>query len=234
MLSKTELSTGIDLWQCDLDLVVADTALLSPAEAARAARLRIPLVRQRFVAARHALRTVLAAYVAEAPAALRIAYTAAGKPFLADHPQISFNLAHAQQLLLIAVTQQVRIGVDVEQIADADYAGIAQHFFAPSEQHALAALPEAQRRAAFYRIWTCKEAFVKAHGAGLALGLDRFAVSIDPAQTTALLHITTDPQAAQRWRIVSFRPAEGFVAAVCVERTDAPHCDVIAAAEAGR
>jgi 4'-phosphopantetheinyl transferase len=164
------------------------------------------------------LRATLARYTAEPPAALRFAYTAAGKPSLAGahYRHLCFNLTHSHNLALLALTQNARIGVDVERIADANYPTIIRQFFAASEQDALNALPPEQRRAAFYRCWVCKEAFIKACGATTELGLDRFAVSVAPDAPAALLHVAGDAEEAGIWRLAAFTPAEGFVAALCV------------------
>ncbi len=210
------------LWLIDLAAAAGGLGALwqtlSPDERARAERLRIPLARTRFVAARGMLRAALARYAGVAPEALRFRYGPAGKPRI-DGPLgelVSFNLSHSHNLALLAVARAGPVGVDIELIADADDAVIAGGFFAPAERRALAELPPALRRAAFYRCWVCKEAFVKAVGGGQAL--DRFAVSVDPAAPAALLHIDGDPDAARAWRLIAITPAEGFVAALAVER----------------
>src|SRR3546814_19079607 len=50
---------------------------------------------------------------------------------------------------------------------------LAERFFVRSETGALLALPAEAREAAFVRLWCAKEAVLKAHGRGLAFGLDR-------------------------------------------------------------
>nr|WP_255603489.1 4'-phosphopantetheinyl transferase superfamily protein [Oscillochloris sp. ZM17-4] len=120
-------------------------------------------------------------------------------------------------MALLAVAGGARVGVDLELVGDADHDVIAERFFAPEERRALAALPPDRRRDAFYRCWVCKEAFVKARGEGLALGADRFAVSADPAAPAALLRVDDEPDAAGHWRLTALSPAEGFVAALCLE-----------------
>jgi 4'-phosphopantetheinyl transferase len=163
------------------------------------------------------LRATLARYVGVAPDALRFGYGPVGKPYL-DGPLgagLSFSLAHAHDMALLAVTSGARVGVDVELVGDADDAAIARAFFAPEEQHALAELPPAQRRAAFYRCWVCKEAVAKARGDGLALALGRFVVSVDLAAPAALLHVDGDPDEAMRWRLITLTPTAGVVAALC-------------------
>ncbi|NNJ11058.1 4'-phosphopantetheinyl transferase superfamily protein [Chloroflexales bacterium ZM16-3] len=224
---QSALGGEVHLWLIDLaaaaDNLGALAQTLSPDERARAERLRVPLARERFVAARGALRASLARYAGVAPAALRFRYGPAGKPYL-DGPlsdAISFNLAHSDHLALLAVSSgSARVGVDIEIVGDADHEMIASRFFAPAERRALDELPPDQRRDAFYRCWVCKEAFVKARGEGLALALDQFTVDVAPSAPAALLHIDGDPDEAGRWRLAALTPAEGFVAALCLERRE--------------
>jgi 4'-phosphopantetheinyl transferase len=216
----------VHLWR--IDLAAADLASLAPTldagERARAERLIVPQSRTRFVTARGALRTTLASYTGQEPAALRFRYGPGGKPHL-DGPLgagLSFNLAHSHDLALLAVAAGACVGVDLELVGDADVAAISRWLFAPAERIALDKLPPALRRAAFYRCWTCKEAFVKARGEGLGLALDRFAVSVVPGTPAALLHVDGDREEAERWQLLSLTPADGFAAALCVEgRPDA-------------
>jgi 4'-phosphopantetheinyl transferase len=216
------LSAGeVQIWQLDLAGAAAVGAdlerLLSPDELARAERLRVPLARARFVAARSMLRTTLARYTGEPAAELRFCYGPAGKPALAGPcgDTLSFNLAHAGDLALLAVAGGIPVGVDVEPIGDADHEAIAGQLFAPAERRALDQLPAGERREAFYRCWVCKEAFVKARGDSLARAFQRFAVSVSPA-APALLQVEGEPGAAAAWRLSVMQPAAGVVAAVCV------------------
>ena len=78
--------------------------------------------------------------------------------------------------ILIALTRGARIGVDLERVdANVDIFEVAQANFAPGEIRAIKAAPSfAQATLAFYRIWTGKEALLKAHGSGLLTPLNGF------------------------------------------------------------
>ncbi len=102
-----------------------------------------------------------------------------GKPFLRDYPGIHFNLSHSRDMAL-AVFAEVETGCDIEEIQEADMA-LAEKFFSPGEYAYLAAQPKGRERdRAFCRIWTLKESFLKAVGAGLFLPLDSFEIQIGP------------------------------------------------------
>jgi 4'-phosphopantetheinyl transferase len=159
----------LHLWRFRLDGVPPPQvlALLSGEEHERYARLRHPVERDRFAAARGGLRRILGAYLRREPVALRFVQSGAGKPELAD-AALRFNLSHAGACAVVAVTAVRPVGVDIEDAApEPDLAGVAQTIMATSEFDAWAVLPHATRAAAFLRAWTRKEAVVKALGAGL-------------------------------------------------------------------
>lgn len=176
---------------------------LSAAEQERAGRLQGDTDRWRFTFARGLLRQVLAGYLAAAPGALEFTTGTGGKPALGGaHAQmgLAFNLSHSGDRLVIAIARDMQLGIDIEQIRPAFRArDIAGRFFSAEEKAALAALPEAQRLRAFFDGWTRKEAYVKARGAGLQLGLDTFSVSLAPDAPAAFLS-GVDP----RWTLTAF------------------------------
>ena len=76
---------------------------------------------------------------------------------------------------MMAVSRSGPVGVDVERVdRPMDYLGMSRRFFAEIETEAVRNSSEAERSELFYRIWTLKEAYVKAIGKGLAHALDSF------------------------------------------------------------
>ncbi|HEX8557463.1 MAG TPA: 4'-phosphopantetheinyl transferase superfamily protein [Pyrinomonadaceae bacterium] len=199
------------------DEVAALRALLSEDEAARADRFRFERHRGHFIVARAALRRILGRYLGSPGRLLRFGYNEYGKPSLA-HPTLRFNLSHAGEVALLAVTSGREVGVDVEAIRD-DVEGekLAEHFFSPGEVETLMSLPEAARARAFFDCWTRKEAFIKALGSGLSHPLDAFDVSLAPGEPAALLRTRADSREAARWTLRELEPGEGYAAAVAVE-----------------
>ena len=148
-------------------------------ERERAARFRFEADRQRFLHGRLLLRTFLGHQVGVPPRDVAFINSAFGKPEVPPGI-LRFNLAHSGEWILFALARHREVGVDVEHHrAMSDAMELARRFFAPPEVAAMEALDPAMRDDAFFRIWTRKEAIVKAHGQGLSAGLDRFAVSPD-------------------------------------------------------
>lgn len=198
-------------------------ALLSPDEAARAARFATEALRARCALRRGLLRHLLGRVVGRDPAALAFAYGPMGKPSLPGGP--AFNLADCKDHVLIAIAPgaapgaTVELGVDIERLRRLpDAAGIAERFFAPEERDAFAALPEALQDEAFLNGWTRKEAFIKATGQGLSTPLDRFAVELVPGRPARLLSLDGALEAgnATDWSLFDLRPAPGLIGALAV------------------
>lgn len=211
----------VDVWWCDLGHRsesdhAAWEGVVSADERARADRFSFTADRRRFLARRGLLRTLLAGYLRKKPEDLRFASDEKGKPRLPGE-DIRFNLSRAGDGVLIGFTRGADIGVDVERVKDG-YTGeeIAGKFFAPSEMAALTGLPESSRSEAFFRVWTAKEAYLKARGDGLAYPLDAFAVTIG-ASLPSRLRWHREGAEATRWWLLPLTPSAGFVATVAVE-----------------
>lgn len=190
---------------------------LSPPERARAARFAAGAVRERFVVAHAALRDILAHYCGETPEALLIEAPERGKPYLPTHPEWHFNLSHSGNWGLVAVARDTGVGIDIEEIrSDIQAVELAQRFLAPAEAAHLAALGPSARTEAFFRYWTCKEAFVKALGRGFDLPLRRFTVALGRHGAT-LAETVFDPALASKWQFHELAPVKGFRAAACLE-----------------
>ena len=121
---------------------------------------------------------------------VRFAEGAHGKPHVVARDSsatIEFNVAHSHGRIVIAFARDTPLGVDMERIdANIEALEIAQANFTPKECALLAGLSDRNARAqAFYRIWTRKEAVLKAHGGGLTIALTALDVS-GPASPSPL------------------------------------------------
>jgi 4'-phosphopantetheinyl transferase len=186
---------------------------LSPDERSRAERYRFPQHRQRAIAARGILREILGQYLTQDPACLQFDYTPHGKPALVlspGLPTLEFNLSHAQDLMLCAVTLDHPVGIDLEQIHPvADLAQLTQRFFAPSEHQTIQALPHDQQSAAFFQHWTVKEAILKAIAQGLG-GLETVEMTFAQGQP----QLIQAPEVENIWDVRSFIPEPEFMGAI--------------------
>jgi 4'-phosphopantetheinyl transferase len=210
------------LWWLTLDDVPDDawtrwSTLLDDDERARAARFVHERDRRQFIAA-HALLRVLLQHLAERPAgAWRFIALSHGKPALhPDHRlgRLAFNISHTHGAVACAMTLDHAIGVDIE---DVERSGrlleIADAYFAPEELALLRAAPADQQRALFFRLWTLKEAYIKAHGDGLSLPLDQFAFALSPPAIAFTAAIHDDPAA---WQFATLAPTATHILSLAV------------------
>jgi 4'-phosphopantetheinyl transferase len=199
---------------------------LSPEEQARANRFHFERDRRSYTVARAALRHILGFALGLPAAVVGFAYGAHGKPLLAGagtaQPDLQFNLSHSGSWALAAVVRERHVGVDIEHLrAIREFQALADRFYAPREAALLQRLTEETRPAAFYRAWTCKEAYVKALGAGLTLDTRVIEVRLLPGQPAGLIAVRGDTAEAARWTLTALTPpAPDYAAALCVEGTD--------------
>lgn len=167
----------LELYQVDLQAKFdADLfSILSSEEQKFAQTIRNEGLKNQHINVRVGLRQILSAYLNQAGDKINIAKTVHGKPYLFEHPDIQFNISHSAERLLVGISKVGAIGVDIEQAKSRqrDFSALVAKCFAPSEQNYWNALPETEKTAEFYRFWTRKEAFVKAVGRGLAMGLQQ-------------------------------------------------------------
>ncbi len=212
----TLLPDDVHVWQIDLDQPEQQlqylAATLSSDEIARAERFYFPVHRQRFIAGRAILRTILGRYLGIKPQEVRFDYQARGKPVLADifaDSGLVFNLSHSEKLGLCGVNCTRQIGVDLEYIRPvSDIESLAKRFFLTREYAVLRSLAPNQQQEVFFRYWTCKEAYLKATGDGL-VGLEQIEVSLTPTEPARL-------QTSEDWGLIELVPAKDYVAAVAV------------------
>ena len=215
--------TEVQLWRASLardDAAERLAGLLSADEVARAERFLRDRDRARFIVARATLRRILGACLGVAPAAVRFVYGPYGKPALAPEyaSALQFSLAHSGDWALYAVARGRRVGVDVEGLSGArDELAIARRFFAADEIERLTALEGAARRQAFVTLWTVKEAYAKALGGPLVVGLRGATVRLDAGPVPVLQIV--DP-GTSRWSLRLVEPAPGYLGAVVAEGRD--------------
>jgi 4'-phosphopantetheinyl transferase len=228
-LGWPDLEMGsVHVWRVALDVEPVVYArlqdVLSSDEQDRAARFRFDEPRREFVVTRGVLRTLLGRYLGVSAASVDFQQNAHKKPALAPihgDSNVRFNVSHSHDWALLAFARGRDVGVDVEAVRpDVEHEKLAERFFTPSETEKLMALPVDMRLKAFFDCWTRKEAYMKARGAGLHLGLDQVEVAFAPGEPPAVLRIAEPGREAERWTLIDLTPGPGYSAALAVEGAD--------------
>jgi 4'-phosphopantetheinyl transferase len=184
----------VELWWFSLSVdehtLASLIALLSPTEMARANRFRFDHHRRRYQIAHGVLRILLANHLHCSPAAIAFTYSERGKPAIADHCQpqgLQFNLSHSEDLGIVGISRDRLIGVDVEYVREMDNLdSLVKRFFCAEEYQYFQQAPPQEQQQIFFQLWTAKEAYLKATGAGLAGGLDQVQLSLSPLKFQSL------------------------------------------------
>ncbi len=167
-------SDQIELWRISLKVTDCELMklelLLATEEKARADRFKFDNHRHRFIVARANLRIILSHYLNLPPREIEFSYSPKGKPFLKNYQNLQFNLSHSQDIAVYAVTENSVIGIDLEYFSSnqrdsENIQNIAERFLSKTESEIIEASPSKSR--VFYKIWTAKEAYLKATGWGL-------------------------------------------------------------------
>jgi 4'-phosphopantetheinyl transferase len=124
---------------------------------------------------------------------------------------LHFNMSHSHELALCAVSTRREVGIDLEYLRPMpDALQLAKRFFSRAE-HAL--VPVEEQVPVFFRLWTAKEAYLKATGKGLGHPLDQ--VEIIRTQDSWALS-----EALPGWSMQSFTPTANYLAALVIENLE--------------
>lgn len=208
------------VWQINLTPSAQQPPLpeevLSDAEWIKVNRLRQPLHRQRAILMRIQLRLLLAQYLHTAAADIQFSYDQFGKPQLKDRA-LFFNVSHSADRALVAISLSDGLGVDIEYWRPVEQMeAIVNRHYSTAEKVYWRALSLEQREAVFFNIWTCKEAFIKATGRGLGMGLSRCGFKLD--ERYQLESCPAEYGAASQWSCQLIPLGDRVSAAIILQR----------------
>jgi len=178
----------LHVWRIDLnnanyrfnDLI----SLLSAEEIKRFERFKFERDQHRYQVTHSMKRLILGSYLDCNPECLCFEVGTHGKPALANLPcsmKIQFNISHSHDLILIAITVEDPIGIDVEyNNKKRSIERLVETIFSPSEMKFFLTLKsQREKEKTFFRCWTRKEAYLKAIGIGLRQDLTNISVDLN-------------------------------------------------------
>ena len=201
-------------------------ALLDDIERDRHDAYRQTVDRARFLTGRVVAKAALGTALGIDPAAVSLDSTCPdcgrthGKPRVvppAGHPGSlpEMSISHSGNLVGVAITAGLPVGIDVEQERDVEVDGLVRMTLSAAELATWAAVPAPDRDAAFFTYWSRKEAILKATGRGLAIGMTK--ITVTPWDQPPRV---TDSQASEvdttRMRMTQLDAGSGYRACVAV------------------
>lgn len=222
-MSLAPLTPGdVQIWHYELDTDADRQAqlerVLDEAERNRAQRFHFEEHRRRFIVRRGVLRMILANYTGMKPEKIHFTHGANGKPGIdlsMTGRALKFSASSSQALAAVAVACDRELGLDLERVRpDRDHELVAREFSDP-EAAELRRLEPGERAAAFFELWTCKEAYLKGKGLGLRVPLDQFTIALDPV-SPRLTWSALDPADPEKWSLHRLILAPAFAACLAV------------------
>jgi 4'-phosphopantetheinyl transferase len=213
----------VDIWAAGVDCTEAEiqhyAGFLSAAETARSARFRFARDRNRYVTRHGILRVLLSAYMKRAPHEVEICSGSTGKPYVVDRAHetaLQFSMSHSAGRAVFAFGRSGGVGVDIERVSGfPEVREFAAVNFTPAEIQEVECCPESMRLEAFFKLWTRKEAVLKASGDGLSVPLSCVEVSsLTGGDATWSVRRIKGDASGREFRLADVMVAPGFAAAL--------------------
>lgn len=204
----------VHVWSAIPDAFTAEElarfdALMTPEERARQRRFVFEKNKKESLVTRALVRTTLSRYRDVAPEDWRFAANEHGCPSIDPPCGLRFNLSNNPGMVVCAVCEDADVGVDVEPLdRGPDILGVAKRVFSAAEREELGT--DLDRAVS---LWTLKEAYIKARGIGISLGLDKITMRFDREHPRVELDLDDD---ASRWAFRTF-DVDGFRIALAVD-----------------
>ena len=145
---------------------------------------------------------------------IKLSYGPHGKPYLADFPNVFFNLSHSGNRVLCAVSDR-EVGCDVQKITDFNQR-LADRFFSSEECAVIAEATYEKRDGIFFRLWALKESFVKNIGRGLSLPLKEFSIDLKTESVSVIQQVLP----GETFYFREFDLSDGYRYACCARQPE--------------
>jgi 4'-phosphopantetheinyl transferase len=149
------------------------SGLVNAQEATRAAGFKKTRDAQDYILRHGMVRAVVGQYIRKEPQEIQFIHEQSGKPDLdpeGDLHDIHFSLSRTDEMVCLGISKKTRIGLDVVK-CDSRYPFLAaaEYLFTPDERQWITRTTPHDRHVRFFRIWSLKEALLKAMGGGAGM-----------------------------------------------------------------
>ncbi len=144
-----------------------------------------------------------------------------GKPSLQpelNNIDLQFNVSHSEHLGMFAFTTGKELGIDIELIQEIPNLNeIVNLCFSDYEKDWFYKSEPGLQKEFFYKVWTGKEAYIKAIGTGLSFPLKKIEFKINNTNSIEFHNILGDLPYRGKWNIFTFNPHPNFISSLVVE-----------------
>lgn len=173
-----------------------------------------------FLISRALVKTVLADKLGISPHQVNIQLHPNGKPFVQGSKAVYFNLTHSADVIILAMTEEGEIGVDIEQV-DREFEWMrVDSVLDLSEiewikEKELTDSSSVYQR--FFQIWTLKEAYIKCTGEGMSRHLKKLNFHVLP-EHIQFLDSTNDARKTEEYYFESYIYDSNFIFSICLQQ----------------
>lgn len=221
---KPALDGEVHIWSAFIEqpepVVLKYYSMLSSEERSRAEKFKLDEIRNRWIVTRGLLRVLIANYYKCNPQEIDFRYNEFGKPFFcsqSDVNNLSFNLSHSENLAVFIFTQSRFVGIDVEKVKQlSSFEDIINLCFSDYEKEWFKTIPVSEKNEVFFKIWTSKEAYIKAIGKGFSFSPDRISLNLNNYNKLFFKEIIGNNN-FKKWKLISFMSYPDFICSVVIE-----------------
>lgn len=196
--------------------------ILSQQEQKKVNKFRFQLLRDRQIVSRGILKQLISKYISTDLEEIEFTYNKYGKPLLCrklDESNLYFSISHSEYLGMFAFAKGNSIGVDVEKIQELfiNLEDVIKLCFSDFEKSWFTDVSAKMKNEVFYKVWTAKEAFIKAMGIGLSFPLTNINYKLNSDNDLSFHSMSNYCKYMRKWEIVTFNPQSNFIASLVME-----------------
>lgn len=202
---------------------------LSPKERFQANKLIFKHLRNNYIVSHGILRILLGKYLCCSPSQVEYLYNDYQKPLCKNDQSIYFNISHSHEYACYAFCLNRPIGIDIEFIDNKiSMSNLLPIIATQQEFFIFDKLEEYDKIYSFYKIWTTKEAFLKALGFGLSFPLSNIETTILPKAKFEVIrcHNMSKKEIYEEWTFSSINFLSGYLGTIAVKKKNA-HINII-------
>ncbi len=219
---QTIIDDEVHIWQANLKRLSQNpknfSEYLSPNEKEKAERLKFTHDRDQYILRHYLLRLILCKYCTCQPNELIFRFNDYQKPFISlpQPEENKFNMSYSDDFMIVGISKQNDVGIDIEKVREiSNLEDIAYDNFSQPELEYFNSEPD--KKTAFFKIWTRKEAFIKAVGNGIYFPLKSFCIEIDPSGSYENLTIMKNPAESKLWKTIALKVPDNHIASLAVK-----------------
>ena len=182
-------------------------------------------MRERHIVSWGMLKKLISNYIDVHPDDEMFTHNRYGKPELCpefNHSHLFFNMSHSNNVCVVALKKNCPVGVDVEEVKELpDLNDIVEFCLSEYEKSWFFSIPEDMQTQIFYKVWTAKEAFIKAVGIGLSFPLAEVEFALKGIDELKLYRVKGKAATSVKWRLFSFQPFPNYAGSLVTENFNA-------------